>query len=446
MENEVQGNFKALLPILIFVVLYMVLGVYMAYFSDGSYTFGNVPVLLVILIATLVAVLQSKRANMTEKLGVMAKGMADRNLITMLMIFLVAGIFAGVLGREGAASVANLFLTFIPSEWAVVIIFIVSAFVSLAMGTSVGTITIITPIAISLSIATDFNVALCIASVVGGAMFGDNLSFISDTTIAACQGQGCNMRAKFMENLKIATPAAILTVAIIAAFTVGNNVPSIEVGEFNLWLILPYVIVLAMGILGLNVYLDLFVGIIAAILVKLFVVGTAGTDIIAAMGGGITGMLETSMVAVMVMAMCGLITDSGGFKALLEWIKTKFTSKKGGMIGAGLFVSIMDVSCANNTVAIMVANPIAKEMSQLYDVSRKKMASILDTFSCVMQGIIPYGAQMLVAIASAAGFGIIIDAYQIIPFLFYPFMLLVFVLVFILIIPDKRGFEPEDEY
>ena len=356
----------------------------------------------------------------------------------LILIFMAAGVFVGTVGRDSAESVAYLLLAIFPAEFAVVVLFIVSCFVSLSMGTSVGTITLITPIAVAVSAASGFDLPLCVASVMGGAMFGDNLSFISDTTIAACQGQGCAMKDKFRENFKIALPAALVTLVIIMVLSFGADLSGSVQNGYDLIELVPYLIVLVGGIIGINVFVVLLFGIVSGSIIVVATGATAPTDLLANMGSGAAGMFETTMVAVLVSAICALIREYGGFTALLNGIKSLFKSKKGGQLGMGLLVGAMDVATANNTVAIVMANPIAADMAQTYGISRRKTASILDTFSCVFQGILPYGAQMLVAISAATELGYTLSAFQIIPLLFYPFMLLISSLVFIFLIPERK--------
>jgi len=318
------------------------------------------------------------------------------------------------------------------------VLFVVSAFVSLAMGTSVGTITLLTPIAVAISASSGFGAPICIGSVVGGAMFGDNLSFISDTTIVACNGQGCEMKDKFRENFGIALPAALASLIVIALLTVGADVGEPVIGEYNLVQIIPYLLVLIGGIVGINVFVVLIIGIVSGSVIMLATGATAAPELLSGMGSGVDGMFETSMVAILVSAICALISEYGGFEALLQMIKRVFKGKKGGMLGMGLLVGAMDIATANNTVAIVMANPIAKEMSQTYGISARKAASILDTFSCIFQGIIPYGAQMLVAVSVAAELGCTVSAIEVIPNLMYPYMLMISSLIFIFIIPEKK--------
>ncbi|MBQ9984212.1 MAG: Na+/H+ antiporter NhaC family protein [Lachnospiraceae bacterium] len=432
-----KANYKALLPIGVFLVLYLGLGILFEYVLKIPMGFYNIPIVVVFLIALLVACVQNPKLNFDAKLEVMAKGVGDKNIITMVLIFMAAGVFVGVVGRSSAESVAYFLLSIIPARFAVLVLFVVSAFVSLAMGTSVGTITLIVPIAVAVATGSGFGVPLCLGSVVGGAMFGDNLSFISDTTIAACNGQGCAMKDKFRENFGIALPAAILTAVIITVMSLGAAVGEPIVQDYNLIQIIPYVLVLIGGIAGINVFVVLMIGIVSGAIIMLATGATAPTDLLANMGSGVSGMFETSMVAILVSAICALINEYGGFAAVLQLIKKVFKGKKGGMLGMGLLVGAMDIATANNTVAIVMANPIAKEMANDYDISPRKAASILDTFSCIFQGVIPYGAQMLVAISVANELGAGISAFQIMPNLFYPYMLFLSSLVFVFLVQEK---------
>ena len=433
-ETVKKGNVKALLPIGVFLVLYLGLGILFEYGMGIPMGFYNIPVVVIFLVALLVACFQNRKLPFDDKLTIMGRGMGDKTIV-----FMVAGIFVGTVGRDSAESVAYLLLSVVPVQFAVAVLFVVSCFVSLSMGTSVGTITLITPIAVAVSSASGFSLPLCVASVMGGAMFGDNLSFISDTTIAACQGQGCQMKDKFRENFKIALPAAIVSLVIILALSFGADLGGSVVHEYDLIQLIPYLIVLVGGIIGVNVFVVLLLGILSGSIIMVATGATAATDLLANMGSGAAGMFETTMVALLVSAICALIREYGGFVALLNGIKSLFKSKKGGQLGMGLLVGAMDIATANNTVAIVISNPIAADMAKTYGISKRKTASLLDTFSCVFQGILPYGAQMLVAISAATELGFAVSAFQIIPFLFYPFLLLISSLVFIFIVPDKKS-------
>lgn len=436
--NVKKNNPRALLPILVFLVLYLGLGLTFEYGMKIPMGFYNIPIVIAFLAAILVACIQNPELSFDRKLEIMGQGVGDKNIITMLLIFLVAGTFVGVVGRSSAESVAYFMLSIIPARFAVAVLFVVSCFVSTAMGTSVGTITLITPIAVSVASASGFGVPLCVGAVMGGAMFGDNLSFISDTTIAACNGQGCAMKDKFRENFGIALPAALATLAVILVLSFRTPMAGAVVEPYNLVQIIPYVLVLIGGIAGFNVFLVLLAGIVSGSAIMLFTGETAATDLLAHMGSGAAGMFETSMVAILVAAMCALIRVYGGFDALLNLIRRVFRGRRGGQLGMGLLVGVMDIATANNTVAIVMANPIAREMGQEYGISPRKCASLLDTFSCVFQGVIPYGAQMLVAISAAAELGHAVSAFDIMPCLIYPYLLLTSSLIFIFLVPEKK--------
>lgn len=434
-----KSKVLSLIPIGVFVVFYLSLGILFEYVMKMPMGFYNVPVVVAFLVALFVAVIQTRGVSLDEKFGIMGQGVGDKNIITMLIIFLLAGIFVGVVGRNSAESVAYFLLSITPPEFAVVILFIISSFVSTAMGTSVGTITLITPIAVAISTGSGFPLPLCVGTVVGGAMFGDNLSFISDTTIAACNGQGCKMKDKFKTNLAIVLPAAIVTLVLITALSLGSDITSGIIKDYNLVEIIPYLLVLISGIIGINVFLTLIIGIVSGSIIMLLNGSMTFSDLLSGMGSGASGMFETSMVAILVAALCSLIKHNGGFDALLHGIRRVFRGKKSGQLGIGLLVGLMDVATANNTVAIVMANPIASEMAKDFGVSNKKTASILDTFSCITQGFLPYGAQILVAISAVNTLGFEISAFDIIKNLFYPMMLLLSSLVFIFFIPEKKS-------
>lgn len=438
MKEKKKGGAIALLPIGVFIVLYLGLGIFFEYGLKISMGFYNIPIVVIFCVAILVACIQNPSLKLDEKIALMGRGMGDKNIVYMLLIFLEAGIFVGVVGRNSAESVAYFMLSVIPAQYSVAVLFIVACFVSLAMGTSVGTITLLVPIAVPLATASGFSLPLCIASVIGGAMFGDNLSLISDTTIAACNGQGCQMKDKFRENFKIALPAAIFSLAVILFLSVSSYSGNAILKDYSLVQIIPYILVLIFGLLGINVFVVLLIGIISGSIIMMVTGAIGGVDLLTNMGNGAAGMFETAMVAILVSALGALIKEYGGFDALLRGIQKIFKGKKNGQLGMGVLVGAMDVATANNTVAIVMSNPIASEMANTYGVSPRKTASLLDTFSCVFQGIIPYGAQMLVAISATSSLGYDVPAYNIMPYLVYPFALLISSLVFIYIIPDKK--------
>ena len=431
MNNKPAPKAAALLPIAVFLVLYLGLGILFEYVLKIEMGFYQIPIVVAFLAAILVACLQNRAVKFDGKLELMAKGVGDKNIMTMILIFMAAGIFVGVTGRSSAEAAAYFLLSVAPAKLAVAVLFVVACFVSVAMGTSVGTITLLVPIAVPVAADSGFSLPLCVAAVMGGAMFGDNLSFISDTTIAACSTQGCQMKDKFRANFKIALPAALATLALILVISLRADVSGVPTGDHNLILLIPYILVLIGGIAGLNVFVVLLVGIATGAIITLSTGQVTAFELLGNMGSGVSGMFETVMVTILVSALCGLIRAYGGFESLLAFIRRVFKGKRGGQLGIGLLVGLMDIATANNTVAIVMAGPIAKEVSEEYGINAKRSASLLDTFSCVFQGIIPYGAQMLVAISTCATLGYTVSAFEIIPLLFYPFLLCLSSLLFI---------------
>ena len=328
------------------------------------------------------AFFQNKEKSFDDKISICAKGIGDDNIVIMLFIFLMAGAFSGLAGAAGgASSTANLLLNIIPGRFAVPGLFIISCLISMALGTSVGTISVIAPIACAVAQNGGLKLELCVGVVVGGAMFGDNLSFISDTTIAATKTQGVEMKDKFKTNIRVALPAAVITFIILVVYAVMSKGGTMDKFDFSILQALPYFIVLALSIMGLNVFLVLMVGIVLFIIAGAITGSITYTSALLAMGNGTAG-----------------------------------------MFGIAFLTAFMDVAAANNTVAIVIAAPIAKDISTEYNVEPRKTASLLDTCSCIMQGIIPYGAQLLVA-SNIAG----VTSMSLIPFLIYPFLLIVFV-------------------
>lgn len=437
-ESGKSGKPWALLPIGVFIVLYLGLGIVFEYVLCIEMGFYKIPIVVIFLVALLVAFLQNRSLNFDGKLNVVAKSIGDKDIITMVLIFLAAGIFVGVTGRSSAEAVAYCLLSVTPPWAAVAILFIAACFVSVAMGTSVGTITLITPIAVAVSSVSGFSLPLCIGSVMGGAMFGDNLSFISDTTIAACNSQGCEMRDKFRANFRIALPAAVLTLASILVLSIGADNKQILIPDYNLLLLVPYALVLVGGIIGINVFVVLLVGIASGVAITLATGTSDAVELLGSMGEGAAGMSETIMVTLLVSAMCGLIREYGGFAALLSIIRKVFKGRVGGRFGVGLLVGAMDIATANNTVAIVMAGPIARDISKEYDISPKESASLLDTFSCIFQGVLPYGAQMLVAVTASVSMGFRVSAFEILPFLLYPYVLAICSVAYIIFNGRKR--------
>ena len=355
----------------------------------------------------------------------------------MLLIFLTAGAFVGVVGRSSAQSVAYFMLDIIPARFAVAVLFVVACFVSTAMGTSVGTITLIMPIALEVAQASGFDTALCTGSVVGGAMFGDNLSFISDTTIAACNGQGCAMKDKFKGNFWIALPAAIATLVLILLLTMGHDTAPID-ESYDLIQILPYVLVLAGGVAGINVFIVLLTGIVSGAVIMLLTGQVEATALLASMGNGAAGMFETSMVAILVAAMCALIRVYGGFDALLCFIRKVFRGKKGRPAGHGSAGGRHGHRHRQQHRRHRHGKPHCQGNER--GLRHFPLPHGLPAGHLLLhfQGIIPYGAQMLVAISAAAEMGFALSAFSIMRYLFYPYLLLVSSLIAIFLVKGKE--------
>ncbi len=429
-KRSVAPNPKALLPIAVFLVLYLGNGIFFEYISpsEGRMGFYVVSVVLAFSIALIVAFLQNKDRSFDEKIHSCAEGIGDDNIVIMLFIFLLAGAFSGIAGEAGgASSTANMLLNVIPARFVVPGLFLIACLISMAMGTSVGTISVIAPIACAVASNGKLPVPLTVGFVVGGAMFGDNLSFISDTTIAATKTQGVQMKDKFRTNIRVALPAALIT--LIALFIYAFTSKGADVGTFEFSIIqaLPYFIVLALSVIGINVFIVLITGIILFVGAGVITGTLTYSTSLSSMGDGMAGMFETMIVTILVASIAALMKENGGFEAILSFIRKKADSKRGGMFGVAFLTAFMDIATANNTVAIVIAAPIAKDISREYGIEPRKTASLLDTCSCIVQGIIPYGAQLLVAANIAK-----VTSFSLIPFLIYPFVLIVFVIISIL--------------
>ena len=421
-----KGKLSALLPILVFLVLFIGVGA-----ITGDFYIMPAPVGFII--ALIVAFLQNKKLNFSTKLSIAAKGSGEENIMIMCLVFLLAGAFSGaVTAAGGATSAVNFGLSILPTNIAVVGIFVIGCLISLSMGTSVGTVVALTPIAVGVADKASISIALCVGAVVCGAMFGDNLSMISDTTIAATRTQGCEMNEKFKENFKIVFPAAIITLIIFLALTFNTSYVIEGDLSYDIVKILPYAFVLISALLGMNVFIVLSLGTLFSILVGLYYGDFAFLEIFTIIGDGMKNMFEITIISITVGAIFALIRENGGVEYIIYRIKSNMKSKKGAEVGIAAISLATDISTANNTVAIVIAGPIAKDISTEFDISPKRTASLLDIFTSVGQGIIPYGAQVLTAASIAA-----ISPISIMPFLFYPILMLISALCFIFIEPSK---------
>ncbi len=422
-----KGNFWALLPIIVFLVLFIGFGT-----ITGD--FYAMPAAVGFIIALIVAFFQNKKLKFDEKVSVAARGAGQENIMIMCLVFLLAGAFSGAVSAAGGAtSAANFGLSILPTNIAVVGIFLIACFISISMGTSVGTITALTPIAVEISNATGIPMAICVAAVISGSMFGDNLSMISDTTIAATRTQGCKMDDKFKENFRIVLPAAIITLAIFFIVTLGANYQVDGELSYDFVRILPYLLVLITALCGVNVFIVLSLGTVLSLLVGLYYGDFGILEIFTVVGTGMEGMFEITVISLTVGAVFGLIKENGGIEFIINFIKSKVKSKKGAEVGIAALAGLVDMSTANNTVAIVIAGPIAKEIADEFEVSPKRAASLLDIFSSIFQGIIPYGAQVLTA-AKLAG----ISPLEPLPYMFYPMLMAVSAIFFIFFVKDKK--------
>lgn len=421
-QEKKKGNALALIPIGVFLVIFLGSGI-----ITGD--FYAMPAIVAFLIALAVAFLQNRKLNFNEKVTVIAKGVSDENIITMCLIFLCAGAFSGaVTAAGGVESTVNLGLSILPSSVAVVGLFVIGCFISVSMGTSMGTIAALAPIAVGISEKTGFSMAICIGAVVCGAMFGDNLSMISDTTIAAVKTQGCEMKDKFKENFFIVLPAAIITIIIFFAITLNGNYEVTEELSYNVLKVVPYILVLVGALIGINVFVVLIGGTIVSLIVGVATEAIALDEMFKVVGNGVTGMYDITVVSIIVACIVSLVKEHGGIQFVLDMIRSSIKSSKGAELGIAGLSLVVDACTANNTVAIVMAGPIAKEISEEFDVDPKRSASLLDIFSSVGQGLIPYGAQLLSA-ATLTG----LTPFDIMPYLYYPILMAVSAVLFILL-------------
>lgn len=412
MEKEKKGRAIALLPIGVFLIIFLGAGIV---FKD----FYAMPAIVAFLIALFVAFLQNKELSFNKKIEVIAKGVGEENIITMSLIFLCAGGFSGaVTAAGGVDSTVNLGLSLIPAHFAVAGLFLIGCFISVSMGTSMGTIAALAPIAVGISEKTGFALSICIGAVVCGAMFGDNLSMISDTTIAAVKTQGCEMKDKFKANFFIVLPAAIITVLIFWFATRNMNFHLEENLSYSLWEVLPYMVVLIGALIGINVFVVLISGIVISLIVGVSMGHIALSEMFQVVGNGVTSMYDITVISIIVACIVSLVKEHGGIQFILDLIKSKINGRRGAEFGIALLALFVDACTANNTVAIVMTGPIAKEISEEFDVDPRRSASLLDMFTSVGQGIIPYGAQLLSA-ATLTG----LTPLQIIPNLYYPLLM-----------------------
>lgn len=409
-----RGNGWALLPLAVFLIMYLVPSII-------TKDFYKMPVNVSFLVASIVAIAINKKEKMNKKIEIFCKGAGNGDIILMCVIFILAGAFAEVAKAMGAVtSTVNLGLAILPGNILLAGVFIICCFISLSIGTSVGTIAALAPMAIGIAQKMGISIGLALGAVISGAMFGDNLSMISDTTIAATKTQGCEMKDKFKMNISIVIPAAIITAVIFSMISVGNSAGIVGGHEYSFIKVLPYLVVLISALFGMNVMLVLVSGTIFAGIVGLVTNAFDIWGFMKAIETGISGMSGIIIMSLLIGGMVEVIKHNGGIVFLLNLITKRIKTKKGGEFGIAALVSVVDVCTANNTIAIVMSGPIAKDIADKYDIDPRRSASILDTFSCFFQGIIPYGAQILTAVGVA---GSVISPFDIMRYLYYPYLM-----------------------
>ena len=428
-----RGGGLALIPFLIFIIIYLGAGLLLQ--AQGKeMAFYQFPSVTAMFIAVLAAFCMGKE-SINEKFSVFARGAANENVLTMLMIYILAGAFSTVAKAMGGVdSTVNLGLSVIPVQLLTAGVFVISAFMGSATGTSMGTITTIVPIVVGVADRSGLSIPMLLGACVGGAMFGDNLSMISDTTIAATRTQGCELRDKFKVNFFIALPAAAITVVILLLVGRPETVAPMGDLSFSIVKVLPYVAVLVLALIGVNVFLTLTIGIFSA-----GIIGMIGGELTVftfaqAIWDGFTGMSEIFFLALFCGGLSEMIAHNGGITWLIEKLRGMMKGNKSAQVGVAALVSLADCATANNTVAIIVSGNVARDISREYKVDPRRTASLLDVFSCVFQGIIPYGAQLLTAATlTTLNYDIVMSPVEIVPYMWYCWILAAFGLLSIFV-------------
>ncbi|MBL1408554.1 Na+/H+ antiporter NhaC family protein [Sphingobacterium faecale] len=422
----------ALLPLIAFVLVYFSISIYLQ-------DFYALPVLVVFILCLFIAFLQYPKKPFSEKLKHFSVGSGDENILVMILIFLLAGAFGGLSNAIGAiSSTVNFALTYISPRFIITGIFLISCFISVSLGTSVGTIVALAPIAVGFEEHIPGIMPMALAAVVGGAMFGDNLSFISDTTIAATRTQNVGMRDKFKVNFGIVFPVAVL-VAVIYYFLGAQfeqHIRTLEMQDYQLIKIVPYVVVFVLALFGLQVIWTLGIGILVALFVGIWTNEVTLLESVSSINTGLASIFELSLLCLVIGGVVGIIRFNGGIDYLLNTVLRRIKSPKSAELGIATLTAMVNLALANNTITIVIIGPLAKEIGDKFSLDPKRVASILDTTSCFVQGIIPYGAQILAALAAAAvleqGTGNAgLSPFELIQYLYYPFLTGVATLLFI---------------
>ena len=425
---KTKGKVSALLPLAVFLIVY-------AGTSIIAKDFYAVSVIVPFLISAIVALSMNKKRKFEDKIQDFCKGAGNPNVILMIFIFVLAGAFAQVAKAMGAVdSTVNFGLSILPTSILVPGVFIIASFIALSVGTSMGTIVALVPIAVGISEKTGIAVAIVVGAVVSGAMFGDNLSMISDTTIAATRTQGCEMKDKFKMNFKIVLPAAIVTAIIFMILTKGTAIQTLGDYEYSFIKILPYIAVLISALMGINVIFILIGGIVFAGVIGLLYGSFDIIGLFTNISAGIQGMSELIIISLLIAGTIELIKNNGGIEYILNKGMKNFKSNRGAELGIATLVSLVDICTANNTIAIVTVGPIAKDISDEFELEPRRVAGIMDMFSCVFQGLIPYGAQLI----SASGLAMI-SPFAIIRYSVYPYLMGICALVSIYLYWRKRN-------
>ena len=450
MENKnlkPKANGAALLPFIVFVLVYLATGLILNAMGVEM-AFYQVAAPVCILPAIILAFIMFE-GSMDDKFNDFVRGCGDENIIIMCLIYILAGAFATVSKSSGGVdSVVNFALSLIPVQFVTAGIFLISCFISISTGTSVGTISAVGPIAVGVATKGNLPLPLVLGALVGGAMFGDNLSVISDTTIAATRTQNVGMKDKFRANIKIALPAAIITFVIL--LVVGKPEGEVDLGDlsYNFILIIPYLFVLITALAGMNVFLVLTSGIVLSGIIGMITGGLTMMTFAQNIFTGFSGMFEIFLLSLLTGGLSYMVSSNGGIEWLVQKIRGFAKDAKSAEVSIALLTLLTDAATANNTVAIIIDGPVAKEISKDFKVDPRRSASFLDTFSCVMQGIIPYGAQVLIAAGLTKELGALaVSPVQIIPFLWYQALLAVFAIIsiFVRFADPKTGWDFEND-
>ena len=391
-----QNNPWALTPLVVFISIFLGAGI-----ITKDFTF--MPLNVAAIIGVVVALMMNRQEKLTTKVEVFAQKAGHPNIILMMFIFILAGAFSKTAqAMGGVTSIVNLGLSLIPQNYLIVGLFIICMFISISMGTSVGTVAAIAPVGFGISQATEIPAALAMATVVGGAMFGDNLSMISDTTIAAVRTQKTQMSDKFKVNFRIVVPGALITIVLLWWLTMGYQIDHTKTYDYEWFKVIPYLLVLILAIIGVNVILVLLGGVALAGVIGLIDHAFSFAGLLKVISEGIIGMQDIAMIALLIGGMIGLVEHHGGITWLLNFVKSRVKSRRGAEFGIAGLVSIADISTANNTISIIMAGPLAKEIADEYQIDARKSASILDIFGSAFQGFVPYSPQLIAAAGVAS--------------------------------------------